>query len=311
MLRSLLVRLERLRLKGEQTVFFALDRLCRPSGRGAVCSLPPACLLAAFLIVVAGCSVPLAYRAHPDLPYKKSTIRTVGLLPPMMALYEERAGSTPVPRDDWSREAAETVFAAFIDEMTANKQPLVLIGNEDRDLVDLADLFSAVDYAVQRHEVLGRGPAEPLPGGTRPFDYSLGPAKQAMERHQVDAVWFVAGFTVLPASAAQAGNAVQATTGIPRTQTGQPASALLPARSELRAALVDMSGAVLFYGTINEGNLSRIERDSLGGAGAPKEGREPARSAENSPAGWDLRDQKTAHRFVTALFSEYRKAVAR
>jgi len=29
--------------------------------------------------------------------------------------------------------------------MTANKQPLVLIGNEDRDFVDLADLFIAVD----------------------------------------------------------------------------------------------------------------------------------------------------------------------
>lgn len=303
--------MEGLSLKGEQTVFFALDRFSRPSGRRAVCSLPLACLLAAYLFVVAGCAAPLAYGAHPDLPYKKSTILTVGLLPPMMALYEERAGSPPVLRDDWSREAAESVFEAFIDEMTANKQLLVLIGSEDRDLDDLADLFSAVDYTVQRHEGLGRDPAEPLPGRTRPFDYSLGQAKQAMERHEVDAVWFVAGFTVLPAPGAQAGNAVQAQVGTPSAQAVQPTPAVIPGRSELRAALVDMSGAVLFYGMINEENLRQIEREGLGGAGAPKREREPARSAERRPDIRDLRDPKTARRVVTALFSEYRKAVVR
>ena len=298
-------------LKGEQNVFFLLDQKSHSSVRRRPGQLPLAGLLAAALIASTGCSASVPYRIQPELPYKKSTLRTMGLLPPTIELQETLSGSAEIVRDDdWSREARENVFGAIISEMPVNKQPLVLITDDGSDLSDMADLFSAVDYTIRRHVELGRGPAEPLPGGTRPFAYSLGPAKQAMERHQVDAVWFVTGLTVLAPPGVQAGDAARAPMAPPSAGSGNPASALIPRRCELRAALVDMNGAVLFYGMVDDGNILLVERDDADRADAPKKDLETVRRQERGPDAGDLRDPDTARRYVRALFSEYRKAVA-
>src|SRR5512139_3103389 len=140
-------------VKGEKRVFPFLDRSSCSSGRQALLPVRLACLLAAFLIVAAGCAAPHAYRAHPDLPYKKSTIRTMGLLPPTIELQETLDGSAGIVRDDdWAQKARENVIRAITAEMPVNEQPLVLIMDDGRDLNDMADLFSAVDYTIQRHE---------------------------------------------------------------------------------------------------------------------------------------------------------------
>ncbi len=72
---------------------------------------------------------------------------------------------------------------------------------------------------------------------------------------------------------------------------------------ELRAALVDRSGDVLFYTILDESNVRQSEppRQSEVLKGSP----DPA--PKGSP---DIRDPKHAKRYIRALLTEYRREVA-
>src|SRR5512138_2710141 len=157
------------------------------------------CLFALSLAVVAGCAS-ASYRAHPELPRRSGSIRTVGLLPPSVALFEERSGFKLVPNDAWSLAANETIRSAFRDEMAAKGRPLVLLGEDDPEVADVSDLFGAVDVAITSYDFQKGGGYqydEPFPGRENSFDYALGPVREVLARHGVDAAWCVTGFNLL------------------------------------------------------------------------------------------------------------------
>lgn len=109
-------------------------------------------LLALFLTTALGCaSAPLRHRAYPDLAQRKGSIRTVGLLPPEISMFEEVSGGRLVPRAEWSLAAIEKISNIFTEVMAADRIQVVPIRTDDLEMKDLADLYNAVEFSIQRH----------------------------------------------------------------------------------------------------------------------------------------------------------------
>lgn len=231
------------------------------------------CLLVVLITTATGCTS--SYRTHLELPQRKSAIRNVGLLPPLISMYEEQIGLNLVLHDDWSRQATESLRTAFVDEMAVDRLPLILISGESHEANAMADLFKVVEFSIGRH-AYDNAFEETFPEKVHPFDYSLGAAREMMEEHQVDAVWIVSGYNLLPTTGAQLRDVneifhtlVSAMTYSPRVLT----------KVEFRAALVDKSGPILFY-------------------------------YKDWPSPGDVRDPSFARGLVRELLSSYREAVS-
>jgi hypothetical protein len=253
-------------------------------------------LLLPMLLVAAGTgcvSVP-PYRAHPDLLREKPAIRTVGVLPPKIAMFEERARfglNATVAHEEWSRAAEEAVADAFADEMAADGIAMVPIGvADDPEAEEIAELSAAVDFSILRHafeknsgEVLFR---EPFDEQLRAFGYSIGSAADLMDRHRVDAVWIVRGFNLLPTAGARAKHGADITLAILGALGGVAVPVLDLQKIQLRVTLIDRSGTVLYYGLAD------------GRAGKPE--------AEDEYVAVDLRDARAARHYLRAALADYR-----
>lgn len=249
-------------------------------------------LIAAVAATAAGCAAPLSRShsslAHSNLAQRDGEVRTLGVLPPAISMYEEQFRNKLVPHGDWSREASEAVGKAFVEEMTAGGLRAEAVGTDDPELNEMADLFRAVDFSIARH-VFGDRFNETFPAKAESFDYSLGPAAGAMERSRVDAVWIVAGVNLLPTAGTQVADAVdvlmQVAGGIGRVPVG---SSILT-KLDLRAALVGRDGTVLFFCRLGSSDVA----------------------VDDGPVMDDLRQPGAARRYARALIAEYRKATAR
>ena len=241
-----------------------------------VFSFQTICLLVVLITTVTGCAS--SYKTHPELSQRKSAIRNVGLLPPMVSMYEEQVGLNLVFHDDWSRQATESLRTAFVDEMAANRLPIILISGESHEANAMADLFKAVEFSIGRH-AYDNAFEEAFPGKVHAFDYSLGPAQEMMEEQQVDAVWIVGGYNLLPTTGAQLTDVKEiALTLTHALLSDAEHSPHVLMKVEFRAALVDKSGAILFY-------------------------------YRDWPSSGDVRDPSFARGLVRELLSHYREAV--
>ena len=285
----------------------AFDAGSLAGDRGIPSSVRLICLLAALAAATAGCASPV-YRKHPELSRKTRAIRDMGLLPPAIAMYEERFRFKLVPREEWSREATDAVRKAFIEEMTAAGLPVAAIGGEDRELSEMAELFGAVDFSIGRH-VYKDALKETFPGKVRAFDYSLGAAGEAMARHGVDAVWIVTGANLLPTAGTQVADAVDVLMAIAGGLGRAPTFAPYLVKLEFRAALIDGNGTVLFYCRLGEADLWRAAQD-IDRADPSRAGQDPGRDVGDASIRDDIRDPRIARRCVRALISEFRKATA-
>jgi hypothetical protein len=146
------------------------------------------CLHIVTMLVAAGCAAP-RYRTNAELLLRSGDIRTVGLMPPDIKMYEEQVRFKLVPHDDWSRQAAESVSKAFVEELASGHMRPIPLGEDDAELNDMADLYGAADLSIRTHYYKNYID-DRFSEKSRPFDYDLGPAKEAMERHGVDTVGF-------------------------------------------------------------------------------------------------------------------------
>lgn len=267
--------------------------LSTTNGHNGIYFIAGACLIA--LLSVSGCASSPC-RTHPELLRAKDHIRTVGIMPVAVAGFVEQFSLTDslVPREDMSKQISETVTAAFREELSAQQVQSVLIGNEDQDLADLADLYSAINYTVERHFLpmtiyrWEKEYTEPFPPEERPFAFSAGQADVAMERLGVDAVWFLSGYNLVPTTGARLRDAFGFLIALAGSYGGGGGPSIL-VNFELRGALVARDGTLLFYGKVTEDNI-------LGGNGA-------------GSAAPDLRDAGFARRCIATLLTRYRQAV--
>lgn len=291
------------------------DRRCRAS---LVRRLLSSALLAAVLAAATGCASVPSFRTHSDLPQRKSGIRSVGLLPPVIILSEEQARfglNKLVHQVLWSDAAVDAVSRAFSAEMAADRIPLVQLSTDDPAVKELAELYTAVELSIQKHAWETRSgempPREPFPEKVRVLDYSLGPVRELMERHHVDAVWFVRGFNLLPTAGTRVKEGVEVLLSIVAAMGGAPVPVMQLKKIELRAALIDWSGSVLYYGVADEERGGQPV-DEVTAAYAP-EGEVPASAmtADRAYLAVDLRDPQVARHYLRAALKGYRQEALR
>lgn len=235
-------------------------------------------------LALAGCAGSL-HRTSPSLAAESAAIRRVGLLPPLVTVYQEQVRVTAVQelvrREDWTHQAGDNLQRAFADELASARQSLVAIDGEEREVGELADLFSAVDRSVRRH-AYGEMDEE-FPERAASFDYSLGSAAELMERQRVDAVWIVAGANLVPTTGAHARDAIDVVLAVVAALGRAPAMTTVLEKLELRAALVARNGDVLFFCRLRAGDVA---------------------------SSGDLRGIEYARSVVRKVLDEYREATA-
>jgi hypothetical protein len=239
--------------------------------------LAAACLLA-------GCAA-TPYRTSASWSARKPEIRRVAVLPPLVTLYEEQARQLMpflVKSDEWSATACENLRGAFEEELAAEGATVSRIQGEEKELDDLADLFSVVDLSIRRH-VYGESQEE-FAERSRAVDYSLGSCAEWMERQQIDAFWILGGSNLVPTSGARARDAFDNAMVLLAALGRAPTMSTVLQKLDLRAALVARDGSILFFTRIRNADVH---------------GEEPG-----TPAVGDLRDPGYAQRVVREILAE-------
>ena len=274
-------------------------------------------MLLVLMLAAAGCASVPSYKAHPELLQRKGGIRTIGLLAPTVSLYEEqpRFGLNKLEQhDEWSPAAVEAVTKAFSAEMAAQGYTVVTVAADDSELKEAAELFSAVEFSIQRHAwdvpTDTMPPREPFPEKVKTLDYSIGPLQAALEKHNVDAVWIVRGFNLLPTTGAVLKEGLEVMVGILAAAGGAVFPTAQFRKIELRTALVDRNGTVLYYGVADDQG-GWPTRESPDGSVPARSGElEPVRSEEHVNLEKDLRDPRVARHFIRAALSGFREGTA-
>ena len=78
---------------------------------------------------------------------------------------------------------------------------------------------------------------------------------------------------------------------------------------ELRAALVDKNGEIVFYAVLDKWNVPQ-KMQNAGQLNAVQSERGVDQTAAKEPVKVDIRDPRFAKLYIRALLSEYRKALA-
>ena len=209
-------------------------------------------------------------------------------------MYEEQAAlpiRKRVPRAEWSAAAAEAAALAFAGEMAVERIPVVRIRGEDPESRDLAGLYRAVEFSFLRHawrEGELDSLMETFPEKARSFEYSVGPAKALMERYQVDALWILRGFGVVPTTGAQVMDAAETAIGI-LSALGGGVGPVLHSKVGISVALIDKGGNVLYFGIAKERANQR---------------------ADQAITGSDVRDPDIARALVRNALQQYRSEPA-
>lgn len=256
-------------------------------------------LLPVIMLAAAGCASIPSYKMHSELPQKKGAIRTVGLLAPEIRMYEEqpRFGvNETVPHAEWAPAAEDSVAEAFSAEMAALGVKVVAIPADDPELREMAELFSAVAFSMQRHAwdrpTQTMPPTEVFPEQEKALDYSVGPLWATLEKHQVDAVWMVRGFNLLPTHGARVKDGLEVTIGILAALGGAAAPAMTLKKVGLSAALIDRDGRILYYGMSDD----RAEA--------------PDGETGLEDVAKDLRDRRAARYYLKAALAGHRAEAA-
>jgi hypothetical protein len=177
---------------------------------------------------------------------------------------------------------------------------------------DLLALYNAVELSIQRHAWEKRSgemvPRETFPEKVRTFDYSLGPAREIMERYNVDAVWIVRGFNLLPTTGTRVKEGVEVLLTVMAALGGAPMPLIQYKKVELRVALVDRTGSVLYFGVADEERAGQPSGELPGESAAA--GDAPAGTAERAHLAVDLRDLQVARYYLKAALSQFRTGAA-
>lgn len=221
------------------------------------------------LFTVFGCA-PKAYRAHPELEMRVKNIKTQGLIPPDIKIYELTAGGVQELRDDWCDSGKENVLTAFMEIFKGKPieiKPLVIDKDIEEEMEEIQALYRAVSTSIQLHTY---GPFL-FPEKQKNFDYSIGSVERILQRYGSDALIFVHGFDEISTGGRKAltatGVLIGAITGV----------AIMPKAgiTALSVALVDKSGSILWY------------------------------SIKSSQGGHDLREPDSTARLVESILSDF------
>jgi hypothetical protein len=215
------------------------------------------CLL--FIVAsVIGCA-PASYRAHPELDTRMRSIKTIGIVPADIRIYELSAGDTEELRDDWSDQGRENVIKAALTGLknhNVQTKSLVIRKEYENEMEDVQDLYWAVSACILYYTYGDQG----IPDKRKNFVYSVGPMKKFLDANGVDAVLLVSGYDEISTGGRKALRALSMVTSMITGVTKRSGM------TGMSAALVDKSGSVLWYNIdVEEGGYDLRDADSAQG----------------------------------------------
>lgn len=222
-------------------------------------------LISCLLFLSCGCAV-MKSRTHPEFEERYKNIKTSGLIPPDIEIYELSAGGVRELKDEWSEIGKENVFNALMKKFK-EKGIKVDTLTKDEEMEDTLALYRAVSMCINLHT---QGPSA-FPEKQKNFDYSIGSIEKTLDKYGVDALMIVYGSDESTTGGRQAliafGLLASIATGVPVV----PRAGI----TTMNVALVDPSGTILWY------------------------------NCKRSGASHDLRKPEDATSFVEDIFSDF------
>jgi hypothetical protein len=174
----------------------------------------------------------------PDGAARLAAVKTIGILPPRVRIFELAAGGTAERRDEWSAEGRDAVLAGLSKALAGKGYEVRLIEmrpERKEEIEELSALIRATGEVIVDNRAGGR--LFRFPPGAAPFAYSIGSLDSLASACGVDAFLFVEGFETVSSGGRLAIGVVGAFAGmhLPPGQTG------------LSLSVVDRSGAVAWF----------------------------------------------------------------
>lgn len=204
--------------------------------RLAPAGLGPALLLLATSACAFGSQT--HYRARPEFAQTARAARTVGLVAPVVKVYELTAGGQTVLKDEWSSQGRKAVTDSLKRALAEKgwKVKMVEPGGvttTKEELEEMRLLYGDVGPSIVRATYV----YPVFPEKLRNFDYSVGPVKRILEEAGVDLLVLAYAYDEVSSGGRAVVNTLNAIFG-----TGSTGG-----DSFLNVALVDRNGKVLWF----------------------------------------------------------------
>jgi hypothetical protein len=179
------------------------------------------------------------YRARADFEKTARAARTVGLVTPVVRVFEYTAGGQTVLKDEWSTQGRKAIGDALRRALAEKGWKVKLVepaGPTKDDLEEARLLYGDVGPSITRATYGNYGYAA-FPEKVRNFDYSVGPLNRVMDQAGVDLLVLAYGYDEVSSSGRAVVNTLNAILG-----TGSTGG-----DSFLNVALIDRNGKVLWF----------------------------------------------------------------
>jgi hypothetical protein len=203
-------------------------RRLAPSGLG------PAAL--ALALATSGCVMGTHYRARPEFAQTARSARTVGLVSPVVKVYELTAGGQTVLKDEWSTQGRKAITDSLLRALAQKGwkvrvvEPALPIKEE---LEEMRLLYGDVGPSIVRATYV----YPVFPEKYKNFDYSVGPVRKLLEHAGVDLLVLAYGYDEISSGGRAVVNTLNAIFG----------SGSTGGDSFLNIALIDRNGKVLWF----------------------------------------------------------------
>jgi len=197
-----------------------------PSGLG------PAVVLA---LATSACSFGTHYRARPEFAQTARSVRTVGLVSPVVKVYELTAGGQTVLKDEWSTQGRKAVTDSLQRALAQKGWKVKVVESTPQikdDLEEMRLLYGDVGPSIVRATYV----YPVFPEKYKNFDYSVGPVRKLLDSAGVDLLVLAYGYDEISSGGRSVVNALNAVFG---GSTGGD--------SFLNVALIDRNGKVLWF----------------------------------------------------------------
>jgi hypothetical protein len=194
-----------------------------------------------FLSLAFGC-IPLEHRVHPEFEVRSRNIKTPGLIPPDVKIYEFTAGGVHELMDDWSYKGKENILNSLMEnfkEKGFEVNALAIDEDIEEEMEEINAIYRAVSTCIYLHTY---GPY-PFPEKKKNFNYSIGSIDKILEKYDSDALIFVYGSDEKSTGGRTALKVVGFLAGaLVGTYVGPRADI-----TSVSIALVEPSGTILWY----------------------------------------------------------------
>lgn len=188
------------------------------------------------LVCLPGVALADFFVTHAEMAARMETIKTIGLLPPEIRIYELSAGGISELKEDWTALGKENVTRAMVEKFGGRLIEIRMesLDNASRtELEEIRSLYRHVALSFLNHT---EGP-DAFPGKKERFDYSLGPMEKLLAELKVDALLFVGGVDRISTGGRKALAALGIIGGV----------VFLPGGTGLSIGLADGTGSILWY----------------------------------------------------------------